>query len=375
MKIAIVTDTYLPQINGVAKTLGKLVDYLLTKGHEVVVLMPYIEHMEVDYIKTIPSYNFPIYPEHKIAIPRQFMFNKFLGQFQPDIIHIATPFTMGFLGLIYANLSKVPFVTSFHTNFDHYSHYFGFGFLEEWIWNLLTWFHNQGQKTYCPSKATYNLLVSKGFTNVEVWTRGIERTLFSPFNKDDQLRKTWSGEDKIFILYVGRVSPEKEVGLLLEVLKKMKNKTKVHLVITGDGPLKSLLEKKAPQNVSFTGFKQGGELAKIYASADIFTFPSRTETFGNVVLEAMASGLPVIGVNSGGVTDIIEHGVNGFLADPGNSSEIARYLDLLIDNSRLRQEISVNAHRSSKKWSWPIIFDKLIDSYQEVIKTKLSKIS
>lgn len=240
-----------------------------------------------------------------------------LQLFQPDIIHVATPFNMGLCGLHYAKKLNIPVVGSYHTNFDKYLAYYDMQFLSRVLWKYMHWFHRPLKKIFVPSTDTKEQLQKRGFTNLSIWSRGVDISTYHSNYNEQRVRDAYQIKEKYILLYVGRISPEKDVNLLPDINKKLLQKgiDNVHWLIVGDGPLKDEMEQTASTNMTFAGYITGEDLAEIYAAANLFVFPSATETFGNVVLESMACGTPVIGVNAGGVRTIIKDGVTGILCE------------------------------------------------------------
>jgi glycosyltransferase involved in cell wall biosynthesis len=221
MKVAIFTDTYLPEVNGVAKTLGRLTGYMYENGIEYRVFAPsYRNAVQDKSVVRFPSFNFLLYPESKISIPLYAEIRKELNHFKPDIIHVATPFGIGLCGLKYANAEKIPMVSSYHTNYSQYLEYFNLKLFEQISWKYLKWFHKQSRINYCPSYSAISLLKGKGIENLELWSRGINTVAFSPVYRDIEFRRKLNCADKIVFLYVGRISPEKDIDILLSTAKK-----------------------------------------------------------------------------------------------------------------------------------------------------------
>ena len=311
---------------------------------------------------------FPVYPELKIPLPSYKEMAKELDDFKPDLIHLATPIVIGMCGLKYAKDNGIPFVASYHTNLSQYLKYYKFKILESILWKYFNWIHNQCEANYCPSKATLQLLRRKGIRNLEIWDRGVDCTEFSPNYRNECLRKKLAGDKKLILLYVGRLAHEKNLDVLINTMKRINKQLKdVCLVMTGDGPAREELQEISPENVVFTGYKSGLELSEIYASADIFVFPSTTETFGNVVLEAMASGLPVVAPMAGGIKDNLINGYNGIACKPKNAGDMTRAVVRLAEDRSYRQLLAVQARKYAQQKSWKGVFDKLIDSYQRVV--------
>ncbi|MFZ5968134.1 MAG: glycosyltransferase family 4 protein [Bacillota bacterium] len=370
MKIAIFTDTYLPQINGVTKTLNKLIHYFEAHNIDYRVFAPQdgIEAYN-NKIKRFFSFKFILYPECRVALPNYLSIVEQLKDFRPDIIHVVTPFNLGLCGLKYAKDCNIPLVSSYHTNIPQYLEYFNLKFLVNASWRFFKWFHSQCEKNYCPSKNTMELLAEQGIENLEIWSRGIDTAKFSPQLRNKDLRKQYNIDDKIVFLYVGRMSPEKDLDILMNVARKLNHnfKDSVHFMMVGDGPMTRELKEQAPENMTFTGFLKGNELAEMYASSDVFLFPSSTETYGNVVIEAMASGLPVIACNAGGITDNLVDGYNGLACGVRNEKEFYRAAEMLVNDKRMRNHLAETARNYTLEMNWDYVFQKLVNSYQEVV--------
>jgi len=376
MRILLFTDTYRPEINGVAKTLGKLNDYLLENNNQVKVIAPLYNGKNIQESTVLRFFSLPFfpYPELRIALPNLLRLQKELREFRADICHIATPFNIGLTGLNFCKKNNIPIVASYHTHFDRYLKFYNLTFLSNWLWSYMKWFHDSFAKIYVPSKETKEFLLTKGFNNLEIWGRGIDTNLFHPKTTDEQ-NQSRALNDKLTLLYVGRLAPEKEVDLLLSAYLTLPKeiKGKVRLMIVGDGPSRNELQGKADETVLFTGFKQGEELAHLYRLADIFTFPSSTETFGNVILEAFASKLPVLAVNRGGVVDNIIHGKTGWLVKAQDVEAFRAGIITLVENQLLRAQLANSARHYAEKMSWEKILADLTSSYQEVIDKSQTK--
>jgi glycosyltransferase involved in cell wall biosynthesis len=373
MKIAYFTDTFLPQVNGVTNTLGKLDAYLERNSIQHMFFAPqYPEAYQFEdpsKVKRFKSISLPIYNECRLSIPSYASLSKTMNEFNPDLIHLVTSFGIGWMGLKYAREKGMPIVSSFHTNFDSYLKYYKLEYLEEPIWNYFRWFHNFCEINFCPSTDTMKELDDKGFKNTRIWSRGIDIEKFNPVFKNTSIREKFDALDKMIFLYVGRVAAEKDLDILLECMNEINalHPGKACFIITGDGPYAGHMKKNSPANTHFTGYLKGVELAEIYASSDVFAFPSSTETFGNVVLEAMASGLPVIAANEGGVTDSIRHGFNGFLCEARNALDFTKAMERFINNPYLIESMGAAAREHILNKSWDNIFDGLMGDYQEII--------
>jgi glycosyltransferase involved in cell wall biosynthesis len=379
LRVAIITENFLPKLDGVTRTLVRLLEHLQTNGHQAMLLGPesgmdYFAGAEVIGTAGLPL---PFYPELKFNFFRP-LFMRRLNEFQPDIIHLVDPVILGATGLAAGHLLHIPIVSSYHTNLAAYCEHFGFSLLTEPMWMYNRFIHNQCAMTFCPSPSTAAMLRLQGFMRLHIWPRGVDTALFQPERRSIELRASWlqirmQPENKVILLYVGRVSKEKNLNLLIQAYQQMDH-DRCHLVIVGDGPAFAETQQKlAGLPVTFTGYLSGEPLATAYASADIFAFPSKTETFGQVVLEAMASNLPVVGVLSEGVCDLVDNGQTGFLLDGQQMSEeemVVGYrasLERLVADEQLRNVMSKSALLEAQKHSWHDAMEYLMQGYREVI--------
>ncbi|WP_449539034.1 glycosyltransferase family 4 protein [Ferdinandcohnia sp. Marseille-Q9671] len=372
MKIAIFTDTYYPEVNGVARTLKRYTDYLREHNYSVKVFAPMPESGEYVSmnIHRFKSLSFFLYPECRIAFPNMLHIRAELERFAPDIIHVATPFNIGLCGNYYAKKLNIPLVGSYHTDFDYYLQFYDLQFLSTILWSYMKWFHKPFQKLFVPSLQTKMQVEEKGFANVEIWPRGVDCELFHPYYRKNDVWEKYQISKKYLLTYVGRLAPEKNVDLLIEMAHSLPSvwKEKIQWLIVGDGPLRGKMEEEAPTNMKFTGFLKGNELAELYAASDVFVFPSPSETFGNVMLEAMASGTPVIGANAGGVRNVVQEGVTGILCEPGNGMEMNKAILRLLENEGIRNRMGMEGRRYALTQKWDVIFEKLLQSYSTVLK-------
>lgn len=372
MRVAIFTDTYLPQVNGVTNTINNMENYFRKNNIEYKILAPeYDSKAKSQNVETFYSFKFLMYPECRLSMVTNGRVNRILAAFKPDLIHAVTEFNMGWAGVSYAARNKIPCISTYTTNFSQYLNYFKLDVLSNTAWEYLKWFHNQNDLTMCPSQDTKIVLQNRGIEKVDIWGRGIDGIKFSPLKRSELLRNKLGVHEKIVLLYVGRVSLEKDLDILFGAYNKIKQEysSEVALIVTGDGPM---IEKYKSENsdVIFTGYQKGDELAVLYASADIFTFPSSTETLGNVVLEAMASGVSVVGVDSGGVRENIIDGFNGILCKPRDIKSYYNGIKMLIQNKELRNQIRKDAREYALKKDWEAIFDKLVNTYADVINKR-----
>jgi len=378
MRVAIITENFLPKLDGVTRTLARLLEHLQANGHQTLLLGPESgmeEYAGAEVIGTA-GLPFPFYPELKFNFFRP-LFIRRLHEFRPEILHIVDPVILGATGLAAARLFNIPIISSYHTNLAAYCEHFGFSLLTRPMWLYNRFVHNQCSLTFCPSPSTATMLQKQGFEHLRIWPRGVDMELFNPTRRNAEVRASWlqgHEKQKTVLLYVGRVSWEKNLRLLVRAYREMDHES-CHLVIVGHGPAYAEIQQDLNDvPVTFTGYLSGEALATAYASADVFAFPSYTETFGQVVLEAMASGLPVVGVRSEGVCDLVQSGYTGLLLDAETMSEdeqIAAYradLERLVSNEQMRTQMRQAAHREALGRSWHEAMECLVRGYYEVVE-------
>jgi len=368
MRVALFSDTFSPQINGVTNTLKKLIKYYKEKNIEYKIFAPRYDNEKNDSkAERFYSLKFFLYPECRLAVPNIFKISQSLSEFKPTIIHNMTEFNIGVAGMRYGKKNNIPTVSNYTTNFSQYTEYYNLKFLKEPTWEYMRWFHNQNDITLCPSKEVEKLLNNNEIKRTSIFSRGIDSKTFSPKYRNEELRRKLGVENKIVFLYVGRVAYEKDMDILNESYRKIKSKyDNTALIITGNGNYMDTCKENFPDDTIFTGFKSGSELSEIYASSDIFVCPSSTETFGNVVLEAMASGLPVIGADAGGIRETIKDGYNGLRFEAKNAKDLEENMDKLMNNNYLRKYIIKNGLKFARSKTWDKIFDGLYDIYCDI---------
>ncbi len=366
MRIAMITETYPPEINGVAMTLRHLVDGLAELGHDVEVIRPKQNKDDVarqeepmpGHVEHVPLRGLPIprYDGLKFGLPAQRRLMKRWKQQKPDVTHIATEGPLGVTAMRAARKLGIPVTSSFHTNFHEYGKHYGYGLLARMVIKYLRWVHAHATCTLVPSQDIVDALVADKFENVHILARGVDTKLFSPERRSQALRQEWGiADDELVVGYVGRVAEEKNIPLTAEAYSAMREvDPKLKLVIVGDGPAMPGLKKKYPDAV-YAGMRTGEDLAAHYASCDMFVFGSVTETFGNVVIEAMASGLAVLAYDYAAPKRYIQHGQNGMLATFDDKDDfIAKARELADDRDRV-QKMGVNARRTVDGHSWAAI--------------------
>jgi len=366
LNLAVVTETFPPEVNGVARTIGMMVTELCNRGHGLSIFRPrqlgepggsYEGRVKT---KLLPGLAVPFYPEVRMGWPLFRFFQNAWSQTRPDLVHIVTEGPLGWSALKAAKKLKIPVVSDFHTNFHTYSSYYKMGLGRSLVKTYLRRFHNQTQATLVPTATLKESMELEGYQRLLVVGRGVDTELFHPSRRSTALRRTWkcSDSDPVF-LYVGRIAPEKNLELLVEAFERISlQKPNAKLVLVGDGPLRNKLKSRLPAAV-FPGVRRGESLARYYASADLFLFPSLSETFGNVVLEAMASGLAVISFDDAAASSVIESGKNGLLVPTQDQSLFSKSIQDLIATSDIWRQWGERARLAALGYSWERVVDDL----------------
>lgn len=377
MKIALFTDTYKPQINGVSNTVERMIEYFKNHGVEYQVFLPkYANEADDEHFHHSPSIPLWFYMDCRISFPNIVKITRILSEFRPDVIHVMSEYPMGNAGIIAGKLLGIPVVSSYTTHIANYTQYVKLSFLKPLVLSYFQYFHKRTKRVLVPSHDAIQYLNRNGITHTRLFTRGIDTKKFHPKHRDHQLRKEWNAEGKIVFLYVGRISAEKNLSVLINSYSAIKKfyPDQVQLVMVGDGPLMDHCKKHLPSDTIFTGFLTGEALTRTYASADVFVFPSSSETLGNVVLEAMASGLCVIGSNEGGVGELIKNYDNGISFDAKYSHLLTALMLKVMDRPELREFMRIGGRNFAKDRSWLSIFDALMFEYRIVIKENQKKL-
>lgn len=369
MRIALFTETFIPKVDGIVTTLCQTVKQLRALGHKVLIFAPEggIDAFEDCRIVGMKSSSFILYPELRLALPRASM-RKDLIEFQPDVLHVAEPALLGIAGLYYGGGIRggalhLPLVISYHTDLPRYLHYYHLGFLEPHVWKILRLRHNRATVNLCTSIKMVDELGAHGIEHVNLWPGGVDADLFRPSRRSAEMRSrlTQGYPESPLLLYVGRLSAEKDIESLKPILQAF---PRARLALVGDGPHRKKLEQHfANLPVSFVGFLRGEELASAFASSDVFVMPSRTETLGLVVLEAMSSGLPAVAVRAGGIPEMIEDGVSGFLFD--TEAEAVAAIGELLESKEKRCAIGKTARNQASQVSWRAATIELVEQYKK----------
>ena len=364
LHIALVSETFPPEVNGVANTLGRLCQGLRERGHRLQLVRPrQADDTAPNDDQLLLTRGWPL-PGYAGLQWGQSSLHKLLRRWQrnrPDVLYIATEGPLGLSALRAARRLGIPVVSGFHTNFQQYSDHYGFGLLTRLLTGYLRWFHNRSRLTLVPSPSQRLELQRRGFERLELLARGVDGQLFHPARRSAGLRAEWGlGEDEIAVLHVGRLAAEKNLQLLTRTFRQLQRdlpQQRLRLVLVGDGPLSAQLQAELPEAL-FCGVQRGEALAAHYASGDLFLFPSLSETFGNVVLEALASGLAVVAFDQAAAAQHIRHGHNGALAMPGDEVAFIESARWLLEDPESLRRVRLNARQHAGKQGWPAIVER-----------------
>jgi len=373
LKLALVTETFPPEINGVAMTLGHLAAGLTRRGFEVTVHRPRQGKGDAprsgDPFAAVlhPGLPIPGYTMLRLGLPMRGKLIKTWKHARPDVVHVATEGPLGWAALSAADALGIPLASSFHTNFHSYSKHYGFNFLTRPALAYLRWFHNRTRITLSPTDELNAELTRDGFIGMKLLSRGVDTELFSPAKRDAALRAAWGAgpEDPVFI-HVSRLAAEKNYALLFRAWAAIRAAhPRARFVVTSDGPLRRKLERAYPW-AKFTGFLEREDLARHYASADVFLYPSLTETFGNVVTESMASGLTVCAYNYAAAARYLRHQENGWSVPLGDEAAFLEGSLALAGDLRLRQSLRLEARATAENIPWGRVIDGFARDLTEV---------
>lgn len=377
MRIAIITETFLPKVDGIVKVTCLLLDHLSQRGIEALVIAPrYGESPRYNDVpvRSLPSLSLPLYPEARLGFATLSLYRD-LAAFQPDVAHLFHPVMTGIPTLMMLKWMEVPTVTSFHLDYARLAHQFRIGALDlgftgplidELTKNVFNW----ADYSLAPSKLVQRQMRRLGIANVGLWRRGVDAEAFNPRFRSRMMRAemTAGNPDDTLLLYVGRLSDEKQIEHIRPTLEQLPN---TRLALVGDGPARARLERYfADLPVAFMGYLRGERLSQAYASADIFVFPSRLETFGLVVIEAMAAGLPVVAARVGGVGDMVSEGVNGYSFKSGDRALLLEGVRKIASNGERMRWMGQQARAYAEGQSWETIMDEVIDVYAGLIAAR-----
>lgn len=371
VRLALVSDTWAPQVNGVTRTLERLAATIRARGGAVEVFTTSDPGAESgDGVHRAGSVPLWLYPQLRVAPPRARPMVRAMRRWGATLVHAATPFGMGLGARAAARSLGIPLVTSYHTHFGAYLPHYALAGASPLAERYLRWFHNSGRRTYCPTAAVATELASRGFARTAVWGRGVDADRFSPAWRTPALRAQHGArEHELLVAYVGRVAREKGIDELLDavqLLQALPDAPPCRLLVVGDGPHLDACRSRELPRVTFTGQASGDLLSRLYASADLFVFPSTTDTFGNVTLEAMASALPVIAADCAVTRELLPPGAGSFYP-PGDARALAAHVARWGRDPALRVAAGRNGRREALARSWPRVFDALLADYAAVV--------
>ena len=368
MRIAVVTEAFLPQVNGVTNSVLRLLEFCKAQGHDVLIIAPESEGAPSEYlgykIKHVPSISMKkLIP---MAVPKKYL-EPLLEGFAPDVIHLASPIFLGHYVARIARKAGIPTVSVYQTDIAGFARHYGLTIAHNTLKKWVSRIHQASDITLAPSKWACRDLEQSGVKNVRLWKRGVDLVNFTPARRDESLRSNIAGsKEKLIVGYVGRIANEKRIDDL-KILDQQKD---IQLVIVGDGPAAPRIKKELP-GARFVGYQSGTELARYVASFDIFVHTGKHETFCQGIQEALASGVPVIGPDTGGPVDLIEHGITGLLIDTADAHELLEAVATLRNHSSF-DLMQLAARKSVEHRTWDYINSQLISHYQDAID-QLSK--
>ena len=377
LRIAVVTETWPPEVNGVAMTLAKLVQGLSHRNHDVQLIRPRQTKTESPLndssLEEVLMRGMPIprYPELKLGLPSKKTLVKTWTLRRPDVVHIATEGPLGWSALQAAKVLKLPVTSDFRTNFQSYSKHYGVGWLRKPIVAYLRKFHNATACTMVPTRELMRTLSENGFVNLKVVSRGVDTKLFNISKRDKSLRSSWGATEKTKVLIsVGRMAPEKNLEQVLKTYEALKHTDQeFKLVMVGDGPLKDQFQQRYP-DIIFPGMLSQPNLAVYYASSDLFVFPSQTETFGNVTLEALASGIPVLAFDCAAARDWVQTGINGWLVAENNPDGFAAQAVAIFNSKDALDQITQSTRQQVVHLDWDQIAEQVESVFWDAIRIK-----
>lgn len=375
LRVALFTGAYNHIADGVALTLNRLVSFLEEHGAEVLVFAPTSETPAVQHSGTLDpvrSISLPGRPDYRISLGLGRSQRRRLEAFAPDLFHIATPDLLGIQAMVLAHRMGVPVVSTYHTHFTSYLEFYRLGWLKGLTWRLLRTFYRSADHVYVPTPTMVRLLAEHGIDEgIHLWPRGVDTARFRPDRRDLAWRRSLGfGDDDVVVTFVSRLVWEKGLDVFADTIDRLTRLRVPHrTLIVGEGPARAALQELLPEAV-FVGHLGGDDLARAYASSDVFVFPSETETFGNVTLEAMASGLPTVCADAPGSDALVRPGRTGFLETPRDSDSMARRVATLIVDDRLRTRMGLEARIEAERYSWSSVLGRIAGYYTRILEPR-----
>lgn len=364
-----------PGQDGVTRVLYKISDRLRARNVEHMyfsAVVPPKRRQPVPMYR-VPSVVVPFYKEYRLSVAADFLVHSVLKQFNPDILCVNSPCSLGWAAVYFARAARLPIVAHYHTHFVSYAEYYKVNILRDLGWSYMKMFYNSVHRTLVPSVPILEELSRHGIRNLRLLPHGVDIAQFSPDFKSRRWKTEIGAGARKVLLYVGRLVWEKDLATLAAAYSILKKRREdVVLVLVGDGPVKNDLQHLVPDAI-FLGYRSGRELSECYASSDVFVFPSTTETFGLVTLEAMASGIVPVCADAGGAAGIITHGETGFLARPRDAEHFADLCLQLLGDDDARIRMAESAWRYASAQSWDAIVDRMLAEYSSVIAERALK--
>jgi len=375
MRVVVVSESFLPTVNGVTNSVKKVLDHLAANGHEAIVIVPAAgapSHYAGFRVHEVPAIAYRQFP---MGLPSPLV-QKLIADFRPDVIHAASPFLLGAQAIAAGGRLGIPSVAIFQTDVAGYARRNHLGALTKVAWRIVRWIHEGADLTLVPSSASMADLETAGVQRLERWGRGVDLATYHPRNRADaathRLRQRLAPRGEVIVGYVGRLAPEKQV----ERMTALRGLDGIRLVLVGDGPSLPQLKKQfAGMPVTMLGSMGGADLATAYSSFDVFLHTGTEETFGQTVQEAHATGIPVVAPRAGGPIDLVDHGVNGFLYTPGDDAQLRAFVEGLVIDDELRARMGEAGRRAVLGKSWASICDELVGHYTSAIATRLGALT
>jgi phosphatidylinositol alpha 1,6-mannosyltransferase len=369
VRVAIVSECFLPTVNGVTNSVLRVVEQLRHNGHRVLVIAPGTDE-ETEYdgvpVVRVPALELPVVNSMPVGLPSRRVL-RVLNEFGPDLVHLAAPFVVGARGLAAARRLEIPTVAVYQTDVAGFASSYGLGLTARAAWRWTCRLHSLADRTLAPSSWAVEALRSRGVPRVHQWVRGVDLARFHPSRRSPGWRRRLAVNDKLLVGYIGRLAPEKQV----ERLSALSGDPRIKLVVVGDGPSERRLRQQLP-DAEFLGFRDGDELAALYASLDVFVHTGPSETFCQAVQEALASGVPVVALDSGGPKDLVAHGRTGYLVPQGTgpddpvAAQALRTAVAHLSHQGVRRAAGLAARRSVLGRDWATVGDELMEHYRQV---------
>jgi phosphatidylinositol alpha 1,6-mannosyltransferase len=369
MKVALVAESFLPHSNGVTNSLLRVIDHLAARGDEAMVIAPESKGSQgpvrygIASITRLPAMGWPGYRDVRVALSGVGKISRVLEDYEPDIVHLASPFTLGWTAVRAANELDLPCVAIYQTEIPSYADRYGMGWGEGILWNRVLNIHERADLTLAPSTYAMRQLEQLGVPRLRLWPRGVDAARFHPSKRSATLRSTWAPHGEVIVGYVGRLAAEKRV----EDLARLASIDGVSVVIVGEGPSHEKLKALLP-DAHFLGFLTGEDLAEAVASFDLFVHCGELETFCQTIQEALASGVPIVAPRRGGPIDLVDHGETGFLYTPGQLDEMVNYVTALVNDTELRERFAAHSRMSVEGRTWEKVCDGLMTYYAEAAR-------